>query len=72
VDAILPEAKILAVADIVEAMASDRPYRPKLGLEIALAEIKALSGTLLDADAVRVCTKLFREKRLIMPGLELQ
>src|ERR1039458_7370752 len=72
VDAILPEAKILAVADIVEAMASDRPYRAKLGLEVALAEIKALSGTLLDADVVRVCTDLFREKRLVMPGLELQ
>jgi putative nucleotidyltransferase with HDIG domain len=72
VDAILPEAKILAVADIVEAMASDRPYRPKLGLEVALAEIKALSGTLLDADVVRVCTDLFREKRLVLPGLELQ
>ena len=72
VDAILPEAKILAVADIVEAMASDRPYRAKLGLDVALAEIKALSGTLLDADVVRVCTDLFREKRLVMPGLELQ
>jgi PAS domain S-box-containing protein len=72
VDAILPEAKILAVADIVEAMASDRPYRAKLGLEVALAEIKALSGTLLDADVVRVCTDLFREKRLVMPGLELK
>jgi PAS domain S-box-containing protein len=72
VDAILPEAKILAVADIVEAMASDRPYRAKLGLEVALAEIKALSGTLLDPDVVRVCTDLFREKRLVMPDLELQ
>jgi PAS domain S-box-containing protein/putative nucleotidyltransferase with HDIG domain len=72
VDAILPEAKILAVADIVEAMASDRPYRATLGLEVALAEINALSGTLLDPDVVRVCTDLFREKRLVMPGLELQ
>jgi HD-GYP domain-containing protein (c-di-GMP phosphodiesterase class II) len=72
VDAILPEAKILAVADIVEAMASDRPYRSKLGLDIALAEIKALAGTLLDTDVVQVCTKLFREKRLVLPGLELQ
>jgi PAS domain S-box-containing protein len=72
VEAILPEAKILAVADIVEAMASDRPYRAKLGLEVALAEIQALSGTLLDPDVVRVCTELFREKRLVMPDLELQ
>ena len=71
-DAILPEAKILAVADIVEAMASDRPYRAKLGLEVALAEIKALSGKLLDPDVVRVCTDMFREKRLVLPGLEVQ
>jgi PAS domain S-box-containing protein len=63
-DAILPEARILAVADIVEAMASDRPYRAALGLEAALAEIKGLAGTLLDAEVVRVCTALFREKRL--------
>jgi len=63
-DAILPEAKILAVADIVEAMAADRPYRAALGLEFALAEIKGLAGTLLDAEVVRVCTYLFREKRL--------
>jgi len=63
-DAILPEAKILAVADIVEAMASDRPYRATLGLELALIEIEGLAGTLLDAEVVRVCTTLFREKRL--------
>jgi PAS domain S-box-containing protein/putative nucleotidyltransferase with HDIG domain len=63
-DSILPEAKILAVADIVEAMAADRPYRAALGLELALAEIKALAGTLLDAEVVRICTYLFREKRL--------
>jgi PAS domain S-box-containing protein len=63
-DAILPEAKVLAVADIVEAMASDRPYRATLGLEFALKEIEGLAGTLLDAEVVRVCTRLFREKRL--------
>jgi HD-GYP domain-containing protein (c-di-GMP phosphodiesterase class II) len=63
-DAILPEAKILAVADIVEAMASDRPYRATLGLEFALKEIEGLAGTLLDAEVVRVCARLFREKRL--------
>ena len=63
-DAILPEAKVLAVADMVEAMAADRPYRATLGLEFALAEIKRLAGTTLDAEVVRVCTALFREKRL--------
>jgi HD-GYP domain-containing protein (c-di-GMP phosphodiesterase class II) len=63
-NAILPESKILAVADIVEAMATDRPYRATLGLEFALTEIEGLAGTLLDAEVVRVCTTLFREKRL--------
>jgi len=66
-DAILAEAKVLEVADIVEAMASDRPYRAALGLEFALAEIERLAGTELDADAVRICAALFREKRLVLP-----
>ena len=68
-DAILPEAKVLTVADIVEAMAADRPYRAALGLEVALAEIESQAGTLLDAEVVQICTSLFRERRLIMPGL---
>jgi HD-GYP domain-containing protein (c-di-GMP phosphodiesterase class II) len=71
-DEILPEAKILAVADIVEAMASDRPYRATLGLEFALKEIERLAGTELDADAVRICAALFREKRLVLPRLNLR
>ena len=70
-DAILSEAKVLAVADIVEAMATARPYRAALGLEVALAEIESLAGTLLDAEIVRICAALFRDKRLIIPGLEL-
>jgi HD-GYP domain-containing protein (c-di-GMP phosphodiesterase class II) len=64
----LPEAKVLAVADIVEAMASNRPYRPAIALEIVLAEIESQAGSLLDADAVRICASLFREKRLTIPG----
>jgi len=60
------------VADIVEAMASDRPYRAALGLEAALAEIERLAGTQLDAEAVRVCTALFREKRLVLPRMNLR
>ncbi|MDR3737262.1 MAG: HD domain-containing phosphohydrolase [Acidobacteriaceae bacterium] len=63
-DAILPESRVLAVADIVEAMASARPFRPALGLDAALAEIAKLAGTKLDAEVVRICTQLFREKRL--------
>jgi PAS domain S-box-containing protein len=70
-DAILSEAKVLAVADIVEAMAADRPYREALGLEVALAEIESQAGTLLDAEIVQICAALFRDKRLIIPGLQL-
>ena len=61
-DEILIEARIMAVADVVEAMASHRPYRPALGLHAALEEIENNSGTLYDADAVDACLKLFREK----------
>jgi HD-GYP domain-containing protein (c-di-GMP phosphodiesterase class II) len=59
---IIIEARILAVADVVEAMASHRPYRPSLQLASALAEIEKNRGTLYDADAVDACLKLFREK----------
>jgi PAS domain S-box-containing protein len=70
-DAILPEAKVLAVADIVEAMAADRFYRAALGLEVALAEIESQAGTSLDAEIVKICAALFRDKHLIIPGLQL-
>jgi len=59
---ILIEARILAVADVVEAMVSYRPYRPALGLEIALTEIEHNAGTLYDRKAANACLKLFREK----------
>ena len=59
---ILIEARILAVADVVESMASHRPYRPALGIDAALAEIENNKGTLYDADVVDVCLRLFREK----------
>ncbi|MCX5802236.1 MAG: PAS domain S-box protein, partial [Proteobacteria bacterium] len=59
---ILLEARILAVADVVEAMASHRPYRPTLGLDAALKEISQNKGILYDKDVVEVCWKLFREK----------
>ena len=58
-DEILPEARILAVADVVEAMASHRPYRPALGIEAALAEIRAGAGTRFEAEAVAACERLF-------------
>jgi PAS domain S-box-containing protein len=59
---ILLEARILAIADVVEAMSSHRPYRPALGIDLALEEISGNKGTLYDADAVDACLKLFREK----------
>jgi PAS domain S-box-containing protein len=59
---ILIEARILAIADVVEAMMSYRPYRPSLGLDIALAEIENNAGLLYDRKATNACLKLFREK----------
>jgi PAS domain S-box-containing protein len=59
---IIMEARIMAVADVVESMASHRPYRPALGLDAALAEIENNKGTLYDADAVDACLRLFNEK----------
>ena len=59
---ILIEAKILAVADVVEAMSSHRPYRPPLGIDKALEEISKNRDILYDPEAVDVCIKLFREK----------
>lgn len=61
-DAILLEARILAVADVIEAMASHRPYRPGLGIEAALEEVEKNRGTLFDSGIVDLALKLFREK----------
>ncbi len=58
---ILPEARILAVADVVEAMASHRPYRPALGLEAALAEVRGGAGVRYDDAAVAACEQVFAE-----------
>jgi len=59
---ILLEARIIAVADVVEAMASHRPYRPTIGIEAALEEIEKNKGTLYDNTVADTCLKLFREK----------
>jgi PAS domain S-box-containing protein/putative nucleotidyltransferase with HDIG domain len=61
-DEILIEARIMAVADVVEAMASDRPYRPGLGIDAALAEIERNKGTHYDNTVADACLRLFREK----------
>ena len=59
----LLEARILAVADVVEAMVSPRPYRPARGIDAALDEIRKNKGTLYDAQAVDVCLTLFKTKK---------
>jgi PAS domain S-box-containing protein len=61
-DAILLEARILAVADVVEAMSSHRPYRAALGVDAALKEIAAQSGVQLDSQVVDACVRVFRER----------
>ena len=61
-DEILMEARIMAVADVVEAMASHRPYRPALGINAALEEIEMHKGILYDAAVADACLRLFREK----------
>jgi len=61
-DEILLEAKILAVADVVEAIVSHRPYRPAFGIQEALTEISSMEGILYDPDVVRCCLNLFQNK----------
>ena len=61
-DKILLESRIIAIADVVEAIASHRPYRLALGIDVALEDIKTNRGVLYDADAVDACLRIFREK----------
>jgi PAS domain S-box-containing protein/putative nucleotidyltransferase with HDIG domain len=61
-DQILLEARILAVADVVEAMAAHRPYRPSLGIDAALEEVRKYRGVKYDAAAVDACVRLFHER----------
>ncbi|MBN1153123.1 MAG: HD domain-containing protein [Dehalococcoidia bacterium] len=58
---IIIEARILAVADVMEAMASERPYRKTLGIDLALEEIVKYSGILYDAAVAHACVKVFRQ-----------
>jgi HD-GYP domain-containing protein (c-di-GMP phosphodiesterase class II) len=62
-EAILQEARIVGVADVVETMSSHRPYRPSRGIDSALEEISAQSGILYDRDAVEACLSLIHEGR---------
>jgi PAS domain S-box-containing protein/putative nucleotidyltransferase with HDIG domain len=60
---ILPEARILGVADVVEAMASHRPYRPALGIDAALNELTRNSGVLYDPEIVEACLRVFQKNK---------
>lgn len=67
-DTIVHEARILAVADVIEAMSSHRPYRASLGLDTALAEIERGSGKIYDADVSASALRLFRDKHYQIPA----
>ena len=60
---ILLEAKIICVADVVEAMSSHRPYRPALGIDKALRQISKNKGILYDPKVVEACIKTFKKER---------
>ncbi len=64
-DEIILEAKILAVADVVEAIASHRPYRPAFGIDEAIAEISRMRGILYDTNVVNSCISLFQDKKYL-------
>ncbi len=62
-DRIYLESRIISVADVVEAITFERPYRPALGVDRALEEIESKKGALYDTEVVDICVELFREKR---------
>ncbi len=66
-DAIRVEARIVAVADVIEAMSSHRPYRPGMGIDKALAEIDRGRGSAYDAEVADACLRLFRERQYQLP-----
>ena len=66
---ILLESKIIAIADVVEAISSHRPYRPAHGIEVALDEITKNRSILFDPDLVDACLRLFREKNYNLAAL---
>lgn len=66
-EAILPEARVLAVADVLESMAADRPYRPALGIEAALAELEQHAGSWFDPAVVAALARMVRERGYRLP-----
>lgn len=69
-EAILPQARILAIADVVDAMSSRRPYREALGLDAALEEIERGRGSRYDSTAADACVHLFLNQNLRLEDLE--
>ena len=67
-DDIMIEAKVICVADVIDAMSSNRPHRPILGTEIALNELTEHRGVLYEPEVVDACVKLYREKRFHFEG----
>jgi PAS domain S-box-containing protein/putative nucleotidyltransferase with HDIG domain len=67
-ETILLEARIMAAADVIEAMSSHRPYRPGLGIDKALAEIERGRGIAYDTNVVDACLRVFREKHYQLPA----
>lgn len=67
-DDIQLESRIMAVADVVEAMSSHRPYRAGLGIDIALKEVSEKAGRYFSADIVEACVRVFREKNFVFPA----
>lgn len=68
---ILIEAQIIAVADVVEAMALPRPYRDALDLDAALDELRRGRGRIYRPEIVDICLRLFAEQRYFFPGAKL-
>ena len=66
-DETLPESHILAVADVLDAMSSHRPYRPSLGMEAAINEIETHRGILFDSEVVDAMLRLIREQGYHLP-----
>ena len=67
-DEIIPEARIMAVADVVEAITSHRPYRPGLGIDVALDEIQKNRGNFYEPDVVDACVRLITEEKPVLEG----
>lgn len=67
-DEILPESRVLAVADVIESMATHRPYRAARGIEEALTEVERYAGTRFDAEVSQAALRLFREQGYQLPA----